>query len=243
MKDISGKVIAFISSLIVGFLIIINIKLSTLPVSKQLSAKEYKEAIDERNKLFKELEILKEENYTTKNKINSYVHDDKKDEKVVSDMLSQLNDYGMISGLSAVKGPGVVIKITDGPNEKINETRYETLSKIFHDSDAVMVLNEIKLAGAEAIAINNHRIIPSTGMDCGWAFIEFDDDTLEPGPFYYYAIGDPEQLMLNLNKEGSYINKLIIRKLKVEIEMKDEIILPASSQSFDTKFMEEAINK
>ena len=41
------------------------------------------------------------------------------------------------------------------------ETSYETLSKIFHDNDAAMVLNEIRTAGAEAMALNNHRIIPS----------------------------------------------------------------------------------
>ena len=29
-------------------------------------------------------------------------------------MLAQVNAYGMITGLSAVKGPGIVIKIEDG---------------------------------------------------------------------------------------------------------------------------------
>lgn len=237
MQSVSGKIVAFVASLAIGFLIVINIDLNNLPVKRQLSAKAYKEAIDERNKLFKELEILEEENDVTKEKINSYSYDDKKHEKVVSDMLKQVNDYGMVTGLSAVKGPGVVIKIEDGDKNKDGKTQYGAFSNIFHDNDAVMVLNEIRNAGGEAVALNNHRIIPSTSIECNWAFLGFDDDSMEYAPFYYYVIGDPEQLKLQLTKEGSYINKLIIRKLKVEIEIKEEIVIPASTQNFDTRFM------
>lgn len=237
MHNISGKIVAFVTALAIGFLIAINIDFNNTPLLRQLSAKEYKDAIDERNKLFKELEILRDENYLSKEKINSYTHDDKNHEKVSSDMLSQLNDYGMVTGLSAVKGPGVVIQIKDGEPKRTGETEYETMSRIFHNDDAAMVLNEIRSAGGEAVAVNNHRIISRTSISCGWAFLEFDDNSLEPEPFYYYVIGDPEQLMLNLTKVGSYINKLIIRKLNVEIEAKEEIIIPASAQSFDSSFM------
>ena len=177
--------------------------------------------------------------YYSKEKINSYTHDDKKQEKLAEDMLSQVTDYGMITGLSPVKGPGIVIKIEDGDINRREETSYETLSKIFHDNDAAMVLNEIRTAGAEAVALNNHRIISTTSIDCNWAFLGFDDDTTEYSPFYYYVIGNPEQLKLKLTKEGSYINKLMVRKLKVDIEVKEEIIIPSSTQSFDTNFMKE----
>lgn len=229
----------FIATLAIGFLIAINVDFNKSPVTKQLSTKEYKDAIDERNKLFKALETLRDENYSSKEKINSYTHDDKKQEKLAKDMLSQVNDYGMITGLSAVKGPGVVIKIEDGDINRRAETSYETLSKIFHDNDAAMVLNEIRTAGAEAVALNNHRIVSTTSINCNWAFLGFDDDTTEYSPFYYYVIGNPEQLNLKLTKEGSYINKLMVRKLKVDIEVKEEIIIPSSTQSFDTTFMKE----
>lgn len=237
MQSISGKIVAFITSLAVGFLIVINIDLDNLPLKRQLSAKDYKEAIDERNKLFKELEILEEENDVTKEKINSYSYDDKKHEKVVSDMLKQVKDYGMVTGLSAVTGSGVVIKIDDRQNNQSREAQYGVFSNIFHDNDAIMVLNEIRNVGGEAVALNNHRIIPGTSIECNWAFLGFDDDSMEGAPFYYYVIGDPEQLKLQLTREGSYINKLIIRKISVEIEIKEEIVIPASTQKFDTSFM------
>lgn len=237
MQNISRKIVAFVTALSVGFFIVININLNNKPLSRQLSAKEYKDAIDERNKLFKEIEVLREENSLSKGKINSYAHDDKNHEKVASDMLLQLNDYGMLTGLSAVKGPGLVIKIEDGEPNENRGTSYEPFSNLFHNNDAAMLLNEIRNAGGEAIALNNHRIVPGTSIECNGAFLGFDDGSMETAPFLYYIIGDPEQLKLQLTKEGGYINKLIIRKLKVEIEIKDEIVIPASTQNFDTSFM------
>lgn len=238
MKGINGKILTFAVSLFIGFLIAINITLNKLPITRDLNAKDYKEAIDQRNKLLKEMEVLKNENYVNKEKIDSYTKPDKKSDAVVKDMLAQTNVYGMLTGTLAVKGPGIVIKIEDGDSNWKKESSYETLSKMFHDNDAAMVLNEIRAAGAEAVALNNHRIIPSTSINCNWAFLGFDDDTTEYAPFYFYVIGDPEQLEVKLTKEGSYLNKLMVRKLKVQIERKDEIVLPSSKQSFDTRFME-----
>nr|WP_290441959.1 DUF881 domain-containing protein [Clostridium gasigenes] len=146
-------------------------------------------------------------------------------------MLAQVNDYGMITGLLPVKGQGIVIKI--------EENSYKISRDIFHNIDAAMVLNEIRTAGGEAVALNNHRIIPTTSIICDGAFLEFDNNATENSPFYYYVIGNPEQLKLKLTEEGSYINKLIDRKLKVEIEVKEEIIIPSSTQSFDPAFMKE----
>lgn len=239
-KNVTGMVVVFIAALVIGFLIVINIKIKKAPMAKQLNAKEYKDAIEERNKLFKELEILRDENYESVEKINSYDVDDEKHEKIVGDMASLLNDYGMLTGLTPVKGPGVVIKIEDGPINIKEETARDTSSKIFHDKDAFMVLNEIRNAGAEAIAIKNHRVIPSTSINCNGPFLGFENDTIESAPFYFYIIGDPEQLEVKLTKDGSYINELILRKLRVEIEVKEEIIIPSSSQPFDTIFMRES---
>ncbi|MGL5084900.1 MAG: DUF881 domain-containing protein [Clostridium sp.] len=243
MENINGKIIAFSASLAVGFLIVLNIKLEKAPLNKQLNTKEYKEAVDERNKLLSEIDLLETEKNTSIDRIGQYTNVDKKQGKIAADMLEQVNDYGMVSGMLAIKGQGVVIKIKDGDINRRKDTPAETLSKIFHDNDAAMVLNEIRLSGAEAIALNNHRIIPSTSVNCNGAFIGFDDYSMEAAPFYFYVIGDPEQLKLNLSKEGSYLNKLIIRKLKVEIEEKDEIIIPSSKQNFTPAFMKEYTKK
>ena len=65
---------------------------------------------------------------------------------------------------------------------------------------------------------------------------------MEGSPFKFYAIGDPDQLEAALLEDGSYINRLMIRKLSITIEKLDEIILPEAKKSMEPKYMERADN-
>lgn len=239
MKDKTGKALAFLASSAIGFLIVNNINLDKLQTSFQLNAVEYQKAIEERNKLYKEIEFTKEENDMLREKINTYdENDDEKKEKLIEDMKNQVKDYGTIIGQSEVKGPGLIVKVNDGDINRKEDTPFETWRKIFHDNDMAFLLNDIRNAGAEAIAVNNHRVLPYTGVECGWAFILFEDQSTEAAPFYIYMIGDPEQMKSYLLAEGSYLQNLILRKLKVEIEVKEEIVIPSTLQNTDVKFMQ-----
>ena len=63
---------------------------------------------------------------------------------------------------------------------------------------------------------------------------------METAPFYFYAIGDPDQLETAITAEGSYINELMIRKLKIEIIKTDNITINQSSKNIMTQYMERA---
>ena len=139
---------------------------------------------------------------------------------------------------------GVVLTISDGSYDIYSDSQEEVNRKTLHSADAALILNELRTAGAEGIAINNYRILNTTGLVCAWAFIRFEENgnDMEGSPFKFYAIGDPEQLEASLLTEGSYINKLIIRKLNITIEKFDEITLPEAKKSIEPQFMERADN-
>ncbi|GAB6170355.1 DUF881 domain-containing protein [Clostridium carnis] len=240
MKRLNGKIFIFIASIAVGVLIVtnINLNLTRTPSVAQLNTVEYKKAVDERNKLYKDIEVLRNDNSQAKYKINKYSGNDNKKEKLIDDMKRQLLDYGMLNGSIDLKGPGLIIKINDGDYNRKLETQFDVWRKTLHDNDMALVLNDIRKAGAEAISINNHRVIGLTGVNCNWAFIGFEDDSMEGAPFYIYAIGDPGTLKAALLAEDSHIQKLARRKLKVEIEEKAEILVPATIQNMDVKYME-----
>ena len=86
-------------------------------------------------------------------------------------------------------------------------------------------------------ASNSYRILNNTGVTCNWAFIGFEDESMEMAPFYFYAIGNPEQLETAIKAEGSYINELIIRKLKVEINVMESITVLPTKKSYDSLYM------
>ncbi|NFH89205.1 DUF881 domain-containing protein [Clostridium botulinum] len=227
----------FLTTLILGISISTNINLGEIQSFVELNAKQYKDAIEERANLYKEIGILKENNNEIKDKINDYMKEDEKNDKILEDMKAQILDYELFVGSSQVEGPGIVLKINDASINLEQDSQFEVADKIFHDNDMALVLNELRKAGAEAISVNNHRVIPWTGVICNWAFIGFDDNTMESAPFSIYAIGDPEKLKTALLEDGSHVKELIIRNLYVEIEEKDKITLLPSRATNEIEFM------
>ena len=99
MKNKSAKIALFIGTLIVGILIAINFNFDGI-ASKQLTAKEYQDAIEERTQLYKQISLLQKSNREFQEKIDKYKNDDKMNGKVVEDRRNQLGDYGMVTGLN-----------------------------------------------------------------------------------------------------------------------------------------------
>lgn len=235
-----GKFFVLLATIFTGFLIVNSVDLSGVTKSiTSLNAVDYKKAVEERNQLYKEIDNLKSENIDYRYKISRYDDNDpEKSKKLIEDMKKQLVDYGALSGISTVKGPGLIIKLQDGDINKLLDPEYEVLRKMLHEDDMADVLNELRNAGAQAVAMNDHRILPNTAVSCYWAFIGFEDESSIFAPFYIYAIGNPEEMKAALLEENSTIQKLLVRKIKVEIEEKDEIIIPSTKQNTEAKYME-----
>ena len=238
MKNYKFKFFIFVASLIIGFFIITNLGVGKSFKLFNMNTIQYKDAAIERNNLYEVISDLKDENYELSKKIYNYTLLDDSDEKIIEDMKRQVGDYGIISGNAEVYGPGIEITISDGEYDIINGTQFEIDRKTLHDNDVAQLLNELRLIGAEAIAINSYRIVNDTGVTCGWVFITFDDTTIEAEPFKFYAIGDPEQLEAGILSEGSHLNELIIRGLNVKIEKKDKITLNKTTKTLSPIFME-----
>lgn len=201
---------------------------------------EYKDAIEQRNLLYKEISDLKEINNDIMYKLRDYNQGDSKHDKVMDDMKVQLNDYSEIAGTTALEGSGIVIRIKDGYYDVNESTSYEIERRTLHAEDAAMVLNELRNAGAEAIAINGYRVLNDTGVRCEWAFIGFNDNnqTIEGQPFYFYALGKPEELEAALLSDGSFLNRLIIRGLEIAVEKRDDLYFPPTNRALDFQYMQ-----
>lgn len=239
MKNIRSKIFILVASIITGFLISNNINVNKIKTNLNLNAGEYKNAVEERNKLYNEVENIRNDNIDLRYNIKKYEgNDPETNKKLVEDMRNQLIDYGTLSGIRDVTGSGVVLRIQDGDFDKLLDTNRDIMRKIFHEDDMALILNDIRKTSAEAIAINDHRVLPSTGVSCHVAFIGFEDDTTAYGPFYIYIIGDPEEIKASLLAENGHIQKLILREIKVNIEIKEKITINKTNQIIDVNYME-----
>lgn len=91
------------------------------------------------------------------------------------------------TGAVPVVGPGLVV-IADDATGSI-ETH-----QVVYDTDLSQLVNGLWEAGAEAIAINGHRITSLTPIRSAGSAITVDYVSLSP-PYRIEAIGDPNQLL------------------------------------------------
>ncbi|MBN7572690.1 MULTISPECIES: DUF881 domain-containing protein [Clostridium] len=237
MKNNKGFFFVFIATIILGVLISMNFNFKGIQSYSQLNATEYQNAVEERAALYRDIGNLQEDNNEKKDKIRNYAQNDKKNDKILDDMKNQISDYKSFIGSNNVEGPGIILKINDGTTNALEENTDEINNKLLHDNDMALVLNELRVAGAEAISVNNHRILPWSGVICNWAFLGFDDGGMEYAPFNIYAIGDPEKLKAALLEDGSHVKQLMLRKLYVDIKVVDKIIMPPTTANSNVKYM------
>lgn len=114
----------------------------------------------------------------------------------------QLHAAIVLTGLSPLTGPGVVVRIDDGRMSPIDQEQFLT-----HDWDLRSVVNELFLAGADAVAVNNARVTSQTGIFCIGPVVRVGGIRLGP-PFVIRAIGDPSVLAAAMDMPGSVLDVL-----------------------------------
>ncbi len=107
---------------------------------------------------------------------------------------------------------------------------------LIHDGDILSIINELKNAGAEAISINDQRLVPTSSIVCGGNIIEINGEKVG-APFIIKAIGLPE-LLAGLSRPGGYLQILKDDTIEVDLKMSNKITIPKYSGVLTYKYME-----
>ena len=117
---------------------------------------------------------------------------------------SQVNDPVLTSALLAlephvgtipVTGPGIVIEVNDAVEQAGTEG-------VVFDSDLSRLVNGLRQAGAEAIAINGRRVTSLTPIRTAGSAITVDYVSLSP-PYRIEAIGNPNTMPGRFARTGA----------------------------------------
>lgn len=134
---------------------------------------------------------------------------------------SELKNNNIALGLTDVSGPGVIITLKDNEgatNENIGITE-DIRSYLVHDANLREILRKLKNSGAEAISINDERIITKTAIICAGNVIRVNDRKVG-SPFEIKAIGSPELLYGSLEETITRLNN---SGIIVEIQKEDNV--------------------
>jgi len=121
------------------------------------------------------------------------------------DVAGVLDDLAVLedpAGLVALRGPGVTVTLTDAPRDASG--RYPSGASpddlVVHQQDVQSVLNAMWAGGAEAVAMQDQRIVATSAPRCIGNTLLLHGRTYSP-PYVVTALGDPARLEAALDAE------------------------------------------
>ena len=228
-----GSVCTFVVFLLLGALFLLQVrsvdyKKNEIDKSNQERIIEYEQAIEETKKKIdeqKKIQELLEKRYNTE---MEYLYTNEKQfYELYKKYESEIELYEFYSGLTTVSGAGIDIGIDDA------QTIYEsTPGFLVHDIYLNEIINILRAAGAEAIAINGERIVSMSETLCLGPNIRVNNTRLF-APYHIEAIGDP-QILLNAFSGSDIYETMRKDNLIVDPVIKENIIISKYSKSYNT---------
>ena len=147
-------------------------------------------------------------------------------------LAKELEQFNNLLGKNDVKGEGIVITLTDTRNQRI------------WTEDLRLLVNELKEAGAEAISINDVRILSSTEIAQPDGVLMIINGQRVSSPYVIKAIGNQTYLSSTLSlKDSGYIDKTRAIGLNVKLETGKNIKILKYNGDMNIKYMKEGENK
>ncbi len=128
-------------------------------------------------------------------KLEEYKQKEESDAETAELVNQELNNVNLLLGKTDVEGEGVIITLKDG-EENSEETPMVTPDNLN------LLINELKLAGAEAISINDERIINMSDITVVNDTLILINQQRVMSPYIIKAIGDQTYLESTLVGKG-----------------------------------------
>lgn len=188
--------------------------------------------------LTRQVQKLEQENDALEARIKEYEERIKEFENAIQSegqsnklIYEELERTRMLAGLVDLQGPGVVVTV----NVKyVNEWGQDAIVQNVRYDDLLKLVNELNAAGAEAIAINDERIIATTEIRNAGNYIVINTNRYS-APFEIKAIGNPDTLEAALKLLGGVADDLGVY-LQINIKRVDNIRIPKYKGTFQYKF-------
>ena len=151
-----------------------------------------------------------------------------------SELQKELDELNKLLGLTEVKGSGLILTLRDN-DASTKELGINLNQALVHDEDLRQIINELKNSGAEAISINDQRIVSTTAITCSGSVVTVNGVKLN-SPFEIKAIGYYATLNA-ITRAGGYLSLMEDEGIKAKLEQSDDIVIPKYSGTNTPKYM------
>lgn len=142
--------------------------------------------------------------------------------------LERLATLGAVTGTVAVEGPGLTVTLTDSARAAAGAP--DAADERVQDIDLQILSNGLWAAGAEAIAVNGHRLTALSAIRSAGEAILVDLAPLV-GPYRVDAVGDPDAMQADLARSAAARHLALLREtyqIGAEVAVEQDLLLPAS---------------
>lgn len=218
MKDFSSKFTLTLVCLLLGFALVMqfrtqgNIVKSILVDSTTEQATILSGMVDGNAELRKEIDTL--DTQLTQYQTGST-------ESNLENLVSDLNQAKIVNGLIEVTGPGIEV----------------TLTGVLAPEELQDVVNELRNAGAEAIALNGQRVVVNSVVVASRTGASLDGTSISP-PYKFDAIGDPDTLAKAVERKGGLVSLLMANHpgLQMALHKSDRLVAPIYERKVEFKY-------
>jgi len=161
------------------------------------------------NRLEAEQGELKENIGRVREQLDEYRRELAANTEMLREINAELERQKMMAGLLAVEGPGVLVTLDDS---SIRSAAADSTDFLIHEYDLRDVVNLLWLAGSEAIAVNDERIVATTSIYCVGSTVMVNDTRLSP-PYLIQAVGN------SVVQEDVLSNPAYLREIKQRAEL------------------------
>lgn len=163
-----------------------------------------------------------------KNKITLLEEASANEDTIMKNLRAELYKERRAAGLTALKGKGIKISLDDNKEGHQDNPDIHPNNYIVHYESLLAFSEELKRAGAEAVSINDQRLITSSDIRCVGNVVLVNTIRIAP-PFEISAIGHPTLLEKYILNSSEYLfltssNFPVSYKLYNEDE---DLIIPA----------------
>jgi uncharacterized protein YlxW (UPF0749 family) len=154
---------------------------------------------------------------------------------LLQELNAELDRQQLLVGLMPLEGPGIMVTLDDSEvqiPQGADPNAY--IIHIIHEYDLRDIVNLLWMAGSEAIAINDERLVNNSSVYCAGSTVMVNNTRLSP-PYVIRAIGNPRVLQDYLRNPSYLINlreKQRMYGLRFEVMGHTNLTLPAYSGGF-----------
>lgn len=183
---------------------------------------------------------LKEKYDANQKVVEEYQTNSSSNNSLIKSMKKENEELKTLSGTTDLKGEGIVITLNDGSN--LTASSGDDASYLVHDSYLLTIVNELKAAGAEAISVNDQRIIATSAIRCVGPVIQVNYQKVG-APFVIRAIGNAQYLESAMNIKNGIVDMLKATGVDISVKREVEVSIPKFDGALTFKNAVEANNK